>query len=191
MQKLTRRLAMTAPALALRVFGTGVPVALALAYPAAAGETGKAAEPLPFYTVAVYDGKRDPNQDLKDTVARATAEDKRVLLFVGGDWCGWCKVFERFVRANESVSTAITDGFVVMKVDYAPRGRNGKFLSRYPKAPGYPHFYVLAKDGALLHSQGTSELEEGSSYNLEAVLSFLEGWTSGASEGPPVDEAAG
>ena len=190
MQKLTRRLAMTAPALALRVFGTGVLVALALAYPAAAGETGKAAEPLPFYTVAVYDGKRDPNQDLKDTVARATAEDKRILLFVGGDWCGWCKVFERFVRANESVSTAITDGFVVMKVDYAPRGRNGKFLSRYPKAPGYPHFYVLAKDGALLHSQGTSELEEGSSYNLEAVLSFLDRWTPGASEGPPVDEAA-
>ena len=70
-----------------------------------------------------------------------------------------------------------------MKVDYAPRGRNGKFLSRYPKAPGYPHFYVLAKDGALLHSQGTSELEEGSSYNLEAVLSFLGRWTPGALEG--------
>lgn len=134
-----------------------------------------------FYSVSVYDKKRDPFADLEATVDRAGHENKRILLFVGGDWCGWCKVFECAVRANAPVLAAMSDGFVVMKVDYSRWGRRGKFLRQYPKAPGYPHFYVLEKDGALLHSQSGAELEapDGSTaYDAGAVLAFLERWGS-------------
>jgi hypothetical protein len=44
------------------------------------------------------------------------------------------------------------------------------------KVPGYPHFFVLESDGKLLHSQGTSELEEGQSYNLKRMTDFIEKW---------------
>ena len=132
-----------------------------------------------FYSVSVYDKKRDPFADLEATVARAAREDKRILLFVGGDWCIWCKVFERTVRANAPVLAAMSDRFVAMKVDYSRWGRRGRFLRQYPKARGYPHFYVLEKDGSLLHSQSRGEFEapDGSTaYDAGAVLAFLERW---------------
>ena len=37
---------------------------------------------------------------------------------------------------------------------------NKAFLSKYPEIQGYPHLYVLEKDGTLLQSQNTAELEE-------------------------------
>jgi hypothetical protein len=42
--------------------------------------------------------------------------------------------------------------------------------------PGYPHLYVLEKDGNLLYSKNTVELEEGRSYNEQAILDFLDEW---------------
>ena len=167
-----------------RVIGTATLAAFALAYQAVGDETDEGAETPSFYSVSVYDRKRDPNKDLEDTVAQATKEDKRILLFVGGDWCGWCKVFERVVRQHESVYRAMDEAFVVMKVDHARWGRNGRFLRRYPKAPGFPHFYVLEKDGSLLHSQGSRELEteDESSYSPESVLLFIDRWRRNSPE---------
>ena len=51
-----------------------------------------------------------------------------------------------------------------------------EFLAEYPEADGYPHAYVLEKDGSFLHSQGTAELEEGQSYSEMAMLTFLNDW---------------
>ncbi|MCY4058627.1 MAG: thioredoxin family protein [Gammaproteobacteria bacterium] len=165
----------------------------ALAYSALGDERDEGADMPSFYSVSVYDRERDPNKDLEDTVARATKEDKRILLFVGGDWCGWCKVFERVVRDNESLYRAMGEAFVVMKVDHARWGRNGRFLRRYPKAPGFPHFYVLEKDGSLLHSQGSRELEteDESSYNPESVLLFIDHWRRNSPETALPAAAAG
>lgn len=53
---------------------------------ASAAEPPKA--PAPIYTVDVYDPERNPADDLKAAVARAKKEKKRVLVQVGGEWCG-------------------------------------------------------------------------------------------------------
>lgn len=39
-----------------------------------------------LYTVDHYDASRDVDADLTNTVTRATAENKRILLEIGGDW---------------------------------------------------------------------------------------------------------
>lgn len=66
--------------------------------------------------------------------------------------------------------------FLIMKVTYDEENRNEAFLKAYPNVPAYPHFFVLESDGALLHSQGTAELEEGRGYNEEVFLAFLAKW---------------
>jgi hypothetical protein len=66
--------------------------------------------------------------------------------------------------------------FLIMKVTYDEENRNEAFLKAYPDVPAYPHFFVLASDGAFLHSQGTAELEEGRGYNEEVFLAFLAKW---------------
>lgn len=129
-----------------------------------------------FFTVAVYDTSRNPVEDLAATVARAQAEDKRILLDVGGEWCSWCHALDRYIDENEAVAAALARDFLIMKVNYSPEHPNEAFLADYPTIPGYPHFFVLEQDGSFLHSQGTGDLEEGKSYNEEAFLAFLSRW---------------
>lgn len=52
----------------------------------------------PFYVVDHYDPARDPAADLELTVQRAEAENKRILLVIGGEWCIWCEYLANFLH---------------------------------------------------------------------------------------------
>jgi Thioredoxin-like len=130
-----------------------------------------------FYTVEHYGEDRDVEEDLKITIARATAEKKRILLQVGGEWCGWCKLLTGFIEKSEPIRSSLEKNFLLMKVTYTKDQPNEAFLSKYPKIVGYPHLFVLDSDGSLLHSQDTTPLEEGGkSYNEGKIMSFLQEW---------------
>jgi len=132
----------------------------------------------PVYSVNDYDPARNPVDDLATTIREAQAGNKRILLQVGGQWCGWCHKLDRFVKANPAVAAALREHFIIMKVNYSDENENAEFLAQYPEIPGYPHLYVLESDGTLLHSQPTAELEEGPSYSEPAILAFLKIWSS-------------
>jgi thiol:disulfide interchange protein len=129
-----------------------------------------------LYTVAKYDPQSDPAKDLAETIRIASEANKRILLQVGGEWCGWCHKFDAYIADHAAVLQAIRENFVIMKVSYSDDNQNEAFLAKYPSIPGYPHLYVLESDGTLLHSQNTVELEEGSSYNQAALLAFVDRW---------------
>ena len=132
--------------------------------------------PAGFYVVWDYDETRDPAEDLQVAVERAQAEGKRILLQVGGEWCGWCKLLDGFIHDHQSVSDLIDAEYLIMKVNWSRENHNEAFLGQFPKIRGYPHLFVLDKDGRFLHSQDTAELEEGRSYNEQALLGFLKEW---------------
>jgi len=136
--------------------------------------------PEAVYTVKVYDPARDPAADLAATIHTAQAANKRIVLQVGGDWCGWCHKLDRYVAEHPAVAQALNDGFVIMKVNKSEENENAEFLAQFPKIPGYPHWYVLESDGTLLHSQGTAALEASGSYSETALLDFLRTWSSDA-----------
>ena len=131
---------------------------------------------LSFYTVDHYGDDRNVDDDLKKTMTRAATEKKRILLQVGGDWCGWCKLLTAFIEKEEPVRGSLERNYLLMKVTFTPKQTNEAFLSKYPKIKGYPHLFVLDADGSLLHSQDTTPLEEGKGYSQERVLAFLECW---------------
>jgi hypothetical protein len=70
-------------------------------------------------------------------------------------------------------------------VNFSQENKNEEVLSRYPKIPGYPHFFVLDKDGKFLHSQSTGDLEEGDHHDRKKVLEFLEEWIPPKTESGP------
>ena len=126
-----------------------------------------------------FDPARDPASDLRAAVADATRTRRRIILDVGGEWCGWCHILDRYIAANAEVKSRIDRGYVWLKVNFSDDNKNEAFLSKYPKITGYPHLFVLESDGTLLHSQDTALLEEGPSYNLQKVVAFLDKWTLG------------
>jgi thiol:disulfide interchange protein len=124
-----------------------------------------------------FDPKRDPVADLKTAVTRAQAESKRIILDVGGEWCGWCHYLDRFFAANADLLKLREDNFVWLKVNMSDENENRTFLSAYPPIVGYPHLFVLEKDGTLLHSQHTNVLELGKSYDYGKMKEFLVKWS--------------
>ena len=129
-----------------------------------------------FYTVSTYDKTIDPAEDLAKTIQRATEENKRIILQVGGDWCGWCTRISNYMSTNDTVRSHLEDNFLVMKVTY-PGDHAKAFLANYPKCEAYPHFFVLEPNGEFLHSQGTGELEKGKGYDDAVFIEFLDKWT--------------
>ena len=130
----------------------------------------------PFYVIKEYNPDRDPVADLAQTVDVAQAENKRILLVIGGEWCIWCHYLADYLEADKTVQAAFDESFVVSKINWSDENKNEDFLSQYPKAEGYPHFYILESDGTFLESQGTAILEKDKSYDPEKMLAFAEKW---------------
>ena len=122
---------------------------------------------------AKFDPTRDAGADIAAAATAAKAQHKRVLVDVGGEWCPWCHILDRFVAANPDVKQLVEDHYVWVKVNWSPQNRNEAVLSRWPKVSGYPHLFVLDGDARLLHSQDTGQLEAGHDYDKQKVLAFL------------------
>ncbi len=128
------------------------------------------------YVREKFDPARNPFEDLRNAVERAQAENKRIILDVGGEWCVWCHRIDKFLHGDKEINDFLEKHYIVLKINFSKENRNEEFLSRYPKINGYPHFFVLDSDGKFLHSQDTGLLEEGKTYSKKKVMEFLRKW---------------
>ena len=131
-----------------------------------------------YTPIAKYDPGRSAEQDLRNAVTEAQRTGKRILLEVGGEWCSWCHIMDKFFDQNPNLTKLRDTNYVTVKINFSKENENGKFLGQYPKIPGYPHLFVLESNGKLLHSQFTGDLEQGQSYNLQKFTKFLEAWVT-------------
>jgi thioredoxin-related protein len=123
-----------------------------------------------------FDPNRDAATDVQAAIVKATKEHKRIILDIGGEWCGWCIRMDNFIEENKSLKKLQNANFIWVKVNFSEENENSALLSKYPAAAGYPHLYVLEKDGTLLKSQNTVELEKEKSYDLQKFIDFLNLW---------------
>ncbi len=124
-----------------------------------------------------FDPKRVAADDLKSAIVKATAENKRIILDIGGEWCVWCRLMDNYLIKNVELGKLRDDNFVWVKINFSEENENKDFLAAYPEVKGYPHLFVLEKDGKFLYSQDTSALEEGKGYNLPRFTDFLTKWS--------------
>lgn len=125
---------------------------------------------------SAYDPKRDPQKDLEMAKSQASAAHKRILVEVGGDWCSWCKILDKFFEDHAGLRDQRNSAFVLLKVNMSGNNENAVFLSHYPRIPGYPWIFVLDSDGKLLKSEDTDALEKGPGYSEKAIEDFLTAW---------------
>ena len=145
--------------------------------PVALGNTPAAADIAAVASLnASFDPKRDPAGDLEMAKVEAARGGKRIMLDVGGEWCSWCHILDKFVEGDAEIRSFRDANFVWLKVNYSEENENKPFLSAYPEIKGYPHLFVLDADGKLLHSQFTGELEKGKGYDRDKFFAFLKAW---------------
>jgi thiol:disulfide interchange protein len=132
--------------------------------------------PLPAYSQG-YDPARDPFSDGRAALRLAMETRRKVLIEVGGDWCSWCHVLDRFLHEHPSLRTRLHKTFVLLKVNVDERNDNAEFLSAFPRALGYPHMYVTDNKGSILFSQDTAEFLQGGRYSAQRFRAFLDRWS--------------
>ena len=130
-------------------------------------------QPLP----SRFDPARDSVRDLDAALKIARTTRRRVLAEVGGEWCTWCHIMDRFFAVNPELKKIRDANFIWLKVNYSKENQNTAFLARWPKVAGYPHLFVLDPEGRILHSQDTSALESAKDYDPIAFRAFLVEWS--------------
>jgi len=121
-----------------------------------------------------YDPLRDAGKDLTAASAEAQRSNKNILVEVGGEWCSWCHILDRFFDDHPDLAALRDKNYVIMKVSMSEENPNGAFLSRFPYVRRYPHIFILGARGNLIRSQPTHGLEDGQSYNAKRFWEFLE-----------------
>lgn len=120
---------------------------------------------------------KDAEDVVKDALARASADDRRVLLTFGAPWCGWCRRLEALL-ARPEVAEALAEDFVVAKVDIDRMTHGRDVMTRYRKddSGGIPWYVVLDGEG---RPHGTADGPSGNigypftSEEIEAFMKLL------------------
>jgi thioredoxin-related protein len=94
----------------------------------------------------------------EEALEEADSEDKKIIVDIYTDWCGWCKKMDRDVYENKKVKKIIDKSFVVVKLDAEGMNKikyNGNVytetdLAVYFEASGYPTTVFLEPDGKII-----------------------------------------
>ena len=134
------------------------------------------------YAEEVYDPSVDAMSKITEAISIAKELNKHVFVKVGGNWCGWCKLYDKFSNSDEDIALIMRQEYITVLANWSPENRNLEamnYLGR-PQRFGYPVFIILDGNGNVLHTQDTALLEEGRGYNKNHVLRFLKVWTYSA-----------
>lgn len=130
----------------------------------------------------IYDPKADGNESIAAALKRAKAENKRVLLDFGANWCPWCHQLHRVFTTNPDVRERLERDYVVVYIDVNMRHgvkRNADVNAKYgnPIKEGLPVLIVLDAEGKVLTTQETGILEQDDHHDPRKVAAFLDAWS--------------
>ncbi len=133
-------------------------------------------------SVKIYHDNADARQQIIEATKKASKENKHVFLMLGGNWCKWCRMFEAFRTADNTVDSLFTANFVVEHINFSKENKNNEVMKTldFPQRFGFPVFVILDATGKRLHTQRTDYLEEGQGYSASKVAQFLQQWSPAA-----------
>jgi len=130
-------------------------------------------------TAKLYNPDADVSVVIAQGLTKAKAQNKHLLLQIGGNWCPWCLKFHQFCLSDNEINTFINKNFITIKINYSKENRNLAELKKleYPQRFGFPVFVILDADGKRIHTQNSAYLEEEKGYSRKKVLDFLKQWS--------------
>ena len=124
-----------------------------------------------------YSVSADAHAEIKEALRKAAADNKRVIVVFGANWCYDCHALDKDFHSPEAAPFWTR----TMKWCMLTSGRGEKnqdLMAKYqvPIKRGIPGLAVLDSDGKLVYSQKNGEFENARSLAPEAVLAFLNQW---------------
>ena len=126
--------------------------------------------------VALYPQADDARQRIDAALARAKADNTRVMIQWGDDWCGWCVKLHDLCGRDRDVSRKLLYDYEVVLVPVGRFDRNLDIATAYEadfKGNGVPFLTVLDADGTVIANQETGSLEKDGGHDPMKVMAFL------------------
>jgi thiol:disulfide interchange protein len=125
----------------------------------------------------IYPDPSVAKTEIREALARAKAQHKRVILDFGGNWCGDCKVLDIYFHdpANKSL---LEENFELVDVNIGRYDANQDIADHYgiPLKRGVPALVVLSPEGKVLLAQTHGEFESMRSLQSSDLTKFLNDW---------------
>lgn len=125
-----------------------------------------------------FDADADADHDVASAFARARGEHKRVLIDLGGNWCGDCRVLAGIMELPE-MHAFLTRYFVVVTVDVGRFDKNLQIPARFgvlDSLKGVPCVLIATPDGELVNRRNTEALQDARSMTPQAIADWLAQW---------------
>lgn len=128
-------------------------------------------------TKDIYSESADARAEIKEALAKATAEHKRVIVVFGANWCFDCHVLDKAFHSS-ALEPVLTANYEMVHVDIGRGEKNQDLMTKYevPMKRGIPGLAVLDPDGKLVYSQKNGEFENARALAPEDFLAFLNRW---------------
>jgi thioredoxin 1 len=125
----------------------------------------------------IYSASADAHAEIKEALKKAAAENKRVIIVFGANWCFDCHALDKSFHRPEAAAILATN-YEVVHVDIGRGEKNQDLMAKYevPMKRGIPGLAVLDSNGKLIYSQKNGEFENARSLSPEDVIAFLNQW---------------
>jgi thioredoxin 1 len=114
-------------------------------------------------------------QDIREALATAAKQHKRVLLDFGGNWCIDCHILDNAFH-QPRIAPLLNDNFVLVHVDVGQYEKNLDLAKKYHADldKGVPSLSVLDARGNVLYA--TKDFERARVLSEDDVIQFLDKW---------------
>ena len=122
--------------------------------------------------------QEDAHAAIDAACRQAAAEEKRVAVVFGANWCPDCEAFKRAL-GHRLVAPIVDPGYVVVKVSVGNRDRNLDLMAEYGMnvGSGIPSVAILEPDGSLVVAQRDGEFRNSSALlSVAEISSFFQRW---------------
>jgi thiol-disulfide isomerase/thioredoxin len=167
-----RRLVAAALAALLTAAASGAGAAPAPS--AGIGRLAELATPLPL----PYDPAADAQAQVALARARARASGKLLLIDLGGNWCGDCRILAAVMRLP-AIAAFVDAHYEVVTVDVGRMDRNLDIPARWGvgRLAGVPSLLVIDGRDRLVDAGHVEALADARSMTPQALADWLASWT--------------
>jgi hypothetical protein len=135
---------------------------------------------LPIEEMRPYDETANADAVVNAAFARARKSHKRVLIDLGGNWCGDCIILDNVMQLPE-VKLFVDLHYETVSVDVGRFNRNLQIPARFgitKRLEGVPSVLIVTPDGKLLNAGHTAALSDARSMTPQAIADWIAQWAA-------------
>jgi uncharacterized protein YyaL (SSP411 family) len=134
--------------------------------------------------VKIYNPEANAREDIAAAVKQAKAENKHVLLQIGGNWCPWCVRLHDLEASDPEIDSLLKADYIRVMVNI-PREKDNRDYEllatlENPQRFGFPVLVILNQEGGRIHTQDSWYLEQDKTYDRAKVVQLFKMWNVAA-----------